>query len=173
MYMTTDVLVIGLAMHLVVVAVVAPGLRALSGVRRSWVVKPPYNASQIASRNTWPFTMAGLGGALVMSLPATVFEFFGREDLRQLWWNLPFIWLAMLVIAVSCFWWPTRLAPRWYRRWAARGGTRDVMPWTEEEIAAIRARPEGRRRRGLLRDVQRCRELTAAQITERAGGPVP
>ncbi|WP_231365962.1 hypothetical protein [Zhihengliuella flava] len=139
------------------------GVRALSGRRRAWAVKPPYNYTQVSSRNSWPFMMIGIGAVAVLSLPAIYFEGVGNEEMRQLWWNLPFIWLPLPFIALSFFWWPAKLAPRWYREWVARGGTRDVMPWTEEEIRAIRQEPPGRRRERTLKDIEKSRELVSGE----------
>lgn len=153
-------------MYGVVAAIAAPGIRALTGRRRAWTVKPPYNFTQVSSRNTWPFMMTWVGVGGLLSLPAIYFEAVGDEAMRQLWWDLPFIWIPLPFIMLSFVWWPAKLAPRWYRTWAERGGRRDVMPWTDAEIADVQALPEGRRKANIMKDIDLCRGLTAA---ERAG----
>ncbi|GHC99264.1 hypothetical protein [Zhihengliuella salsuginis] len=166
MGMSTDAIVFAVVAHLVVIAFVTPGFRALTGARRAWTVKPPFNITQLSPRNTWPFMLVCVAAALLLSTPATYFEAVGDEAMRQLWWNLPFIWIPLPFIMLSFVWWPAKLAPRWYREWVERGGRRDVMPWTDAEIADVQALPEGRRKNKIMKDIDLCRGLTAA---ERAG----
>ena len=162
MYLGTEEIVLAVVAYGVIAAMAIPGVRALTGKRRAWTVKPPYNFNQVSSRNTWPFMMTWVGVAGLLSLPATYFEAIGDEAMRQRWWDLPFIWIPVPFILLAYIWWPAKLAPRWYREWVERGGQRFVMPWSDDEIAAVRELPEGRGRMKMLEDIDRCRQLTAA-----------
>lgn len=158
--MSTDILIGIIIVALVALGLLWPGIRALRGHRRVWVVKQPYLPTQISERNTWPFMLVCAGVAVVLMTPAIYFEVIGDEAMRQRWWDLPIVWIPMAGVVLSFFWWPSFLAPRWYRAWVKRGGRRAVMPWSEDEISALEAMAEGKARAGQLKDVEKCRYNT-------------
>ncbi|GAB3753093.1 hypothetical protein GCM10027591_01370 [Zhihengliuella somnathii] len=163
--MDTDILIGAVIVALFALGLLWPGIRALRGHRRLWVVKPPYLPTQISERNTWPFMLICAGLAILFMIPSIYFELMGDERMRQLWWKLPFVWIPGAGVILSFFWWPGFLAPRWYRQWLKRGGKRVVMPWSQDEIDAVEAEPEGKPRAGKLKDIEKCRYNTNTWVS--------
>lgn len=141
-------------MTVVVAALIIPAYLALRGDWRSWCVAPPITTGKWRRPTTYfPFSLLLAGITIVTVMPSLVFEALGWEGARQFVWSVLF-WFPMAVLMLSIVWWPPFLGPRWYRRWRAAGGSRDILPWTASELAAATALPEGRRKKRLLRNIE-------------------
>jgi hypothetical protein len=140
------------------------GWRALDGTYRRWTIAPPI-PFQISSRNTWPFVLLSAGITIAVALPTIVFEVIGWEDARQFVWAGP-VWIPLAGLILSVFYWPVTLAPRWYREWVRHPHYPDVSPWSPDEVEAVLAMPESRKRNGMLKDMEWCGVDVDAAWTE-------
>lgn len=111
---------------------------------------------QFSERNTWPLTLFLMGVFLVVMLAGTLVPALNAEDTPVLW---ALFWVILAIVGIlvvaSFFTWPRFLAPRWYRDWVDRGGTRDTDVYSPEEHAAgtarqVRAYPGAGREAGWL-----------------------
>lgn len=128
--------------------------KSLRGTWRSWVLAPaiPF---QISSRNTWPFMFAAASASLSIALLTLPAEVLAWEQARHALWKLFFV--PWLFVVVSFIWWPLWLAPSWYRKWAANGGTQGTSPWEDAEVETVQAARPSKTRERQLADIQRCR----------------
>ncbi|POH58053.1 hypothetical protein [Arthrobacter glacialis] len=139
---------------LAVAALAFPAYLALRGDWRSWTVaRPVTRAEWLRTTSYFPFTLLLAGLTLVTLMPSLVFEALDWEHARRFIWAILF-WIPMVPLMVSLVWWPPFWGPLWYRRWRAAGGSRSVLPWTAEDIAAAAALPEGRRKARTLRNIE-------------------
>jgi hypothetical protein len=128
--------------------------RMLNGRSRRWTVAPsiPF---QISSRNTWPFMLLCFGLAIVIVLPTIWFELIGWEDARQFMWAGPF-WIPWVGVILSFFFWPVALTPGWYKRWVRDEAYPNASPWRPDEVEAVLAMPEGKKRNSMVKDMDWC-----------------
>lgn len=116
----------------------------LNGKRRDWAsnvyrynfVHPYWHS------NNWPFKMAAGGIFLLAILLETLLKYTSYEYLARGPFILSLMILSSLAIAVASFWWPPFLGPRWYREWRASAHPEITSPYSQREIANIRARPD-------------------------------
>lgn len=121
----------------------------LNGKLRDWVFcrypRPLIN---------WPFKMASGGVFLLVILLETLLKYSDYENLAR----GPFIACLMIPplmgVACSSFWWPPFLGPRWYRAWRASAHPERTAPYSQREVAAIRARPDNPQKQQLLAQIE-------------------
>lgn len=121
----------------------------LNGKRRGWVFcRYPRHLIN------WPFKMASGGVFLLVIVLETLLKYSDYENLAR----GPFIACLMIPplagVACSSFWWPPFLGPRWYREWRASAHPELTAPYSQREIAAIRARPDSPQKQQLLAQIE-------------------
>ncbi|MEE1621832.1 hypothetical protein ACQ3I4_09575 [Zafaria sp. Z1313] len=165
-FVHTPELILGTLLILALIAGLAlPALKALGGTWRSWVLAPGVvnlPMTWFQTRHKWPYMLLCMAVALTLMLPTIYFEAARDEHMRQLWWTLPFFWVPWLLTVVSFFYWPLWATPRWNRAWEARRRHEArAIPFTDAEVAAVEAMPEGRGKRRLERNIAASRRYAA------------